>query len=173
MKKMIGLMVMIVVLVFSGNAIAAYLYCDWQSESGSLKRSRIDIVSFQNNGLFLLQFNEYGPWVNPDGKVVLTEFRGSESIVSDGMRDYAQAFAIWSNPYIFIFHSRILDLEWINPLYGVQYQADVLCLEYRPDLMGFLLVDTWHTFYGSLTDVNANEWYHATPNETLIYYVGE
>ncbi len=175
MRKMVGLMVVIMVLAFSGNARAAYLYCDWQNESGSLKQSQIYVTGAQSNGLIQLQFNKYGPWVNPDGKVILSEYRGSESIVSNGMRDYAQTFAIWSDPYVFIFHSRILDLEYINPVYGAQYESEILCLQYRPDLMGFLLVDTWHTFYATNTDVNANEWYHATPNpnEMLIYYVAE
>lgn len=176
MKKMIGLMVMTVVLAFSGSASAAYLYCDWQNEGEtSVKHSRIDITGVQGNGLIQLQFDKYGPWVNPDGKVILSEYRGSESIVSNGQRDYAQAFAIISAPYVFIFHSRIFDLEYINPIYGSQYQSEILCLEYRPDLMGFLLTDTWHTFYATNSDVNANEWYHATPapNEMLIYYIAE
>ena len=182
-------MVMIMVLAFSVNASAWYLYCDWENGDGTkVKHSRIDITSVQNNGLIQLQFNEYGPWVNPDktynsdGQVIfkqvtLGEYRGSESIVSNGQRGYAQAFAIVSGFYVFIFHSRIFDLEYIHPMYGSQYQAEVLCLEYRPDLLGFLLVDTWHTFYATNSDVNANEWYHATPNkvpdEMLIYYLAE
>ena len=145
----------------------------------STKQSRIDITGVQNNGLIQLQFNKYGPWVNPDGKVSLTEYRGSKSRVIEGMRDYAQAFAIVSGFYVFIFHSRILDFEYIHPSYGLQYQAEVICLEYRPDLMGFLLTDLWHTFYVSATppnlDLNANEWYHVppNPNEKLIYYIAE
>ncbi|MBW1939360.1 MAG: hypothetical protein JRI67_11480 [Deltaproteobacteria bacterium] len=174
MKKMIRLVVIIMVFAFSGNASAAYLYCDWINEgTTSTKQSRIDITGVQGNGLIQLQFNKYGPWVNPDGKVILETFIGSENMVRDGLRDYAQAFAIISAPYVFIFHSRVSDLESYNG--GVHYQADVLCLQYRPDLMGFLLTDTWHTFYGSLINGDANEWYHATPNpnEMLIYYVAE
>jgi hypothetical protein len=121
MKKMIGLMVIIIVLAFSGNVSVAYLYCDWQNEGETnVKRSRIDVTGVQINGLIQLQFNKYGPWVNPDEKVILSEYRGSESIVSNGMRDIAQAFAIWSDPCVFIFHSRILDLEPFGT-YGVQY----------------------------------------------------
>ena len=185
MKKMIGLVIIIMVLAFSGNASAWYLHCNWENGDGTrAKHSRIDITGVQGNGLIQLQFDKYGPWVNPDKtynsdgqvilkQVILSEYRGSESIVSNGMRDYSQAFATVSGFYVFIFHSRILDLGYA----GVQYQSEVLCLEYRPDLRGFLLVDTWHTFYASLSGVNANEWYHATPNnvpdETIIYYLAE
>ena len=189
MKKMVGLMVVIMVLAFSGNARAWYLYCNWENGDGtSAKHSRIDITGVQNNGLIQLQFNKYGPWVNADKtynsdgqvilkQVILSEYRGSESRVITGQRDYSQAFATVSGFYVFIFHSRILDLEYIHPSYGSQYEAEILCLEYRPNLLGFLLVDTWHTFYATNTDVNANEWYHATPNkvpdEMLIYYLAE
>ena len=37
MRKMVGLMVVIMVLAFSVNASAAYLYCDWINE-GTTRR---------------------------------------------------------------------------------------------------------------------------------------
>lgn len=178
MKKTIVFLLTLIFVFFSIAEVKAesyYLYCHDRTFMGDPAYSHIDIIAFQYNGVILLRFNKYGPFVSKESAY------SQEENAHFIYYEHTPAFGVFSYPYLYIFGSRLL---YCTPgtADNCTYSAAILTLEYgswRDGLFlidGFILRESWQASYSEAEiffgTPKLNAWTRHVPSNQLIYRIG-